>query len=284
MKRRASLLLAAALLLAPSLVTPAGAQAPAPTSEDRMVLSPARFELEIPPGEERTVILHLRFSSSAATPTPARLKAYVGDWGLSSSGEVEFFPAGSRPRSACPWIIYSPSELTITPPSTHMIRMTVTVPPDAEPGDHLAVLFVEPRTADLKTATRGNVFQFSVRVAALIYVMVPTLTRELALTNLTATGDARGLVVVPTLSNGGNTHVRPLHTIEVLDAAGVVVAQTAAADRGSVLGHSSASPSFRLDAALAPGTYSVRYRADARDGGRILEGLTELSVPSLAAR
>lgn len=273
-------IVAVALSTSPIARAQSGGPAAA-TSDDRVVLTPARLELTLEPGEETTRIVSLRYLSTAANASvPARLKTSLGDWSQSRSGELQFAAPGTHPDSACPWIVYSPSEIVAAPGQTASIRVTVTVPKDAAPGDHLAALFVEPRVGDVKLATNDRRIQVSIRLAVLVYVMVPGLTHQLALDDLTAVADADGVTVTPTLSNSGNCHVRPLHSVELLDGAGRVVGAMPAREICSVLARSNLSQPLRIPGHLAPGVYGVRYRADAQDGGRIIEGETEVAVPA----
>src|SRR5207237_7372953 len=76
---------------------------------------------------------------------PVRIVAILNDWMLNRNGEVEFQKANTLPNSASAWLIYSPAETTVTPGKTHSIRVTISVPKDATPGDHLSALIVDQR-------------------------------------------------------------------------------------------------------------------------------------------
>src|SRR5262245_1426041 len=96
-----------------------------------MALAPARFELEMKPGTETTVVVDLDYRSAADVTKPARIVASLNDWTITRDGRVEFFPANTQPNSASPWLIYSPGEAAVMPGTVHQIRVTIAVPPNA---------------------------------------------------------------------------------------------------------------------------------------------------------
>lgn len=247
-------------------------------SGDGIALAPARFELEMAPGSETTVVVNLDYHTSRTDAQAYRLVASLNDWDISEKGELGFYKAGARPNSAAPWIIYSPAEVTVQPNQTHSIRVTITVPKDATPGDHLAALVVEQRPDSIKLNrnTRQMVMRF--RMASMFYITVPQVTRRGTLTNLQAAADARGIVVTPTLKNEGNSAVRPISSLKVVDAGGRTIAELPESESLPVLASSTLSQPLVIEHALAPGTYTVKYRVDFQDGGKVTEGITDLTV------
>src|SRR5205085_12213528 len=124
--------------------------APQSSTGDGMAVAPARFELEMMPGTETTVVVNLDYRSPGGKGQPARIVASLNDWDITPDGQVKFYRANTRPNSASSWLIYSPSESTVTPGIMHSIRVTVAVPLDAAPGDHLAALIIEQRPDTIK--------------------------------------------------------------------------------------------------------------------------------------
>lgn len=245
---------------------------------DDITISPSRLELVMAPGTEKTVIVKLTYTSVSGQAPPARIKAYPGDWEISKEGQVTFHKAGTLPNSACPWLIYTPTEMTVEPGNAHVIRVTVSVPKDAAPGDHLAVLFVEPRPDDLKTHTNTRQVQVKFRMGAVFYVMVPGLTQKPALENLKAETSPKGILVTPRINNQGNSHVRPVHSVQVTDGAGVVVASVADVESLPVLAGSELEAPVVIEKSLPDGTYSVRYRVKFAENDPVTEGITALVV------
>lgn len=270
-------------LLLVSSAAAARAQAPAAPAQtepaaDGIALAPARVELEMQPGAETTVVVNLDYRSSNAAAQSARIVASLNDWNITRDGQVEFYRAGTQPNSASAWLIYSPAETTVEPGKTHSIRVTVTVPKEAAPGDHLAALVVEQRPDTLKFGQGRRQMVVRYRMACVFYIKVPQLTRRGSLENLEATADASGVTVVPTLKNVGNSVLRPVSSAKVVDAAGRTVAELPEGESLPVLGGAELSQKLRIEKPLAPGAYSVRYRIDFQDGSRMTEGVTDLVV------
>jgi methionine-rich copper-binding protein CopC len=277
------LLLLACLWAAAPAFAQGAAAGPAPSekpSGDGIALAPARFELEMTPGSETTVVVNLDYHTSRSDAPAYRLVASLNDWEITREGELKFHRAGTQPNSASPWIIYSPAEVAVEPGQTHSIRVTVTVPKDATPGDHLAALIVEqrPDTIKLNRAARQMVMRF--RMAAIFYITVPRATRRGSLTDLRAAVGAGGLTVTPTLTNEGNSVIRPVSSVKVLDASGRAVAELPESETLPLLGGATLSQPLTVETKLPPGLYTVKYRVDFQDGGRPTEGVTELTVGS----
>ncbi|HEX9962196.1 MAG TPA: hypothetical protein VGB00_14785 [Pyrinomonadaceae bacterium] len=246
---------------------------------DGIALAPARVELEMTPGTETTFVVNLDYRASAGgAAKPARIVASLNDWGITRDGRVEFYKADTKPNSASSWIIYSPAETTVTPGSVHSIRVTISVPPDAAPGDHLAALIVEERPDSIKLNRNARQVVVHYRMASVFYVKVGKLSRRGTLENLQAEISPKGVVVTPTLKNEGNSVLRPTASLKLLDAAGKPVMEIAEIDPLPVLGNSVVSQTTLLEKQLPPGVYTVKYKVDFQDGSRPIEGVTDLTV------
>ena len=252
--------------------------APAAVHAQSMALAPARFELEMQPGTERTVVVNVDYRGDEASSKPMRLVASLNDWSMTREGQVEFFPAGTRDSSASSWMLYSPGEAAVMPGTTHQIRVTVSVPPNAMPGDHLAALIVEQRAENLKAS--GNERQMIVRyrMASVFYIKVGGVTRKGDLRDLLAESQPDGIVVKPLLANEGNSVVRPTASIVVLDRSGKPVADIPENETLPVLAGSESLQSLKIEKTLSPGTYTVKYRVDFQTGQAPIEGVTDLVV------
>lgn len=273
----------AGVLVFPLLVlgqaqAPAGQESSPPPAEDGIGVAPARFELPMSPGTEKTVVVNVIYNSASKESQPCRLVASLGDWTILGNGDAEYYKAGTQNNSACSWLTYSPAEMTALPGRVHPIRITISVPKDATPGDHLAALFVESRPDNLKVDQTRRQVILRFRMAALFYIMVPRLTRKGSLQNVAAQMSEQGIVVIPTLRNEGNSHLRPLHSVKIVDGSGAVVAELAESESLPVLAGAEISHALVLQKSIPPGSYSVRYRIDFKDGSPITEGQTELVV------
>jgi hypothetical protein len=256
----------------------ASAQDPTPKPTG-ISLAPARLELEMQPGQETTVVVNLDYHSISDNAQPVRIVASLNDWTIDRDGQVKFERANTLPNSASSWLIYSPAETTVIPGNLHAIRITVSVPKDATPGDHLSALIIEQRPDNLKVNENRRQMVIRYRMAAVFYIKVPQLRRQGSLESLRAEATADQLVVTPLLKNAGNSVIRPLTSLKVTDSAGVPVAELPQKESLPVLGGAELLQPLVLETRLAPGAYTVKYRVDFQDGNRPTEGVTELVVP-----
>ena len=275
---------AAILVLLFSMMVCASAQAPAPEATPKprgngISLAPARLELEMQPGSETTVVVNLDYHSTSENSQPVRIVASLNDWTIDRNGQVQFERANSLPNSASSWLIYSPAETTVTPGNLHAIRVTVSVPKDAAPGDHLTALIVEQRADNIKLNENRRQMVIRYRMAAVFYIKVPQLRRMGSLESLRAEATADQVVVTPLLKNSGNSVIRPVMSLKVTDRSGISVAELPQKESLPLLGGAELVQPLVLESRLVPGTYTVKYRVDFQDGNRPTEGITELVIP-----
>lgn len=241
-------------------------------------LSPGRVQLEIPPGGEKTIVLNVLYGSVGSKEAPVRLLTYLNDWKLSEAGEISFQKAGTLPDSASSWMIYNPTETVVEPGRPHTIRVTVSVPQDAKPGDHLAAVMIEPRSSDIKTHSSGAQVRVSFRLAALFYITVPNQTRRGLLEGLLAKADEETVKVIPTLKNAGNSVIRPTYSLKIVTEKDALVFERKDLESMAVLGGAVLSRPLEIKTRLAPGAYKVVYRVNFHDGNPVVEGITNLKV------
>lgn len=252
---------------------------PKPTGNG-ISLAPARLELEMQPGTETTVVVNLDYHATSENSQPVRIVASLNDWTIDRDGQVKFERANTLPNSASPWLIYSPAETTVTPGNLHAIRVTVSVPKDATPGDHLTALIVEQRPDNLKLNENRRQMVIRYRMGAVFYIKVPQLRRQGSLESLRAETKDDQILVTPLLKNTGNSVIRPLTSLQVTNSTGVAVAELPQKESLPLLGGSELVQPLVLESRLAPGTYTVKYRVDFQDGSRPTEGVTELVIPA----
>lgn len=256
---------------------------PTPAREhDGIALAPARFELEMEPGAETTVVVNLDYHTAKPNAQASRILATLNDWNLNARGELEFFKAATRDASASPWLIYSPGEVLVQPGKTHSIRVTITVPKDATPGDHLSALVVEQRPDTIRLNKNDRQMLLRYRMAALFYIKVPRLTREGSLTGLKATATDADITITPTLKNTGNSVIRPLASLAITDASGQLVAEMPEAETLPVLANSELAQPIHLPRTLPPGHYTVTYKVNFQGHGKPTEGVTKLLIGQTA--
>ena len=259
------------------------AQSPAPDATPNprgsgISLAPARFEMEMQPGSETTVVINLDYHSTTENSQPVRIVASLNDWTIDRDGQVQFEKANTLQNSASSWLIYSPAETTVVPGNLHAIRVTISVPKDATAGDHLSALIIEQRPENLKFSENRRQMVIRYRMAAVFYIKVPHLRRMGSLESLRAEAKGDQVIVTPLLKNAGNSVIRPLTSLKVMDRAGVSVVELPQKEYLPLLGGAELAQPLVVETRLAPGTYNVKYRVDFQDGSTPTEGITELVV------
>jgi hypothetical protein len=267
-----------ALTQAQELAAHAQPEATMPSRSDGIALAPARFELEMQPGSETTVVINLDYHTVREGAQASRIVASLNDWNINQDGELQYYKAGTLAGSASPWIIFSPSEVAVQPGQTHAIRVTISVPKDAAPGDHLAALVVEQRPDTIKFNRSARQMLVRFRMASMFYITVPQTARRGTLENLQATAGPGGITVTPTLRNEGNSRIRPLSSVQITDSHGRTVAEASEGESLPLLGGATLSKPLLIEKTLAPGTYTVKYRVDFQGYGKTTEGITDLVV------
>jgi hypothetical protein len=76
------------------------------------------------------------------------LRAYARDRRVQPGGQLVFLPPGNPVDSAATWLTIDPAEVTLQTGKEAVVRWKVSVPQQASPGDHVAVIFFEdaPKT------------------------------------------------------------------------------------------------------------------------------------------
>lgn len=247
-------------------------------SSGSMALAPARFELEMPPGTETTVVVNLDYKSASESAKPTRIVASLNDWTMTRDGRVEFFPANTQANSASSWLIYTPGEASVTPGTIHQIRVTIAVPANARPGDHLAALVVEQRPDSIKYEQTVRQMVVRYRMASVFYIKVPGLTKRGNFENLFAESAQNGIIVTPILKNEGNSMIRPTAALSVLNVNGTLVAELPDTEILPILAGTETAKPFLIEKVLAAGKYTVKYLVDFQDGRPATEGVADLLI------
>ncbi|MFO7546533.1 MAG: hypothetical protein R6W77_13660 [Trueperaceae bacterium] len=212
-----------------------------------------------------------------------RLRVYLSDWTLDPVGQFTFAEVGTLPASASPWITFSPSVLDVEPHATLEVRYDVQVPADASAGTHQSVLFVESEPSE---AVPGQMAAtFSVRVGHVVYVNVPPLVKEGAITAIfgeppTAAGEPYHLTVL--YENRGNAAQGVQGSLVVSDDRGEVAIE-ADVERNVVLPNSTRAFEINLHGLAPGGTYTALVVLDYGDAEREVAGSFDFVVPEITA-
>jgi hypothetical protein len=130
-----------------------------------------------------------------------RFRTIVEDVAQRPDGTLVYSPASTSPFSAAAWVRVTPASFEGAPDRVQPIRYQVALPPNAEPGDHLASLTVQRLGSGAGTARA--IEAVSVRLTIRVR---GRLRREAAITALQAPAVADGgpVSVIAVVRNAGN--------------------------------------------------------------------------------
>lgn len=159
-----------ALLLTFFLLISFPAVSYAQPSEFHMSLAPSKLELTLGPGTSTEFQIHLdNFSNESQN-----LKVYSMDYYITEKNSVVFLKPGHFSYSCATWISTDSPKLDVpgrgnAASSTAAKTFSVSVPPNAEPGGHYAVIiFQQPAVVK-----KGVPVKISGQIGALIMITVP---------------------------------------------------------------------------------------------------------------
>ncbi len=162
------------------------------------------FVMTLSPGESGTA--QARIANPADIPQTVRV--YLADLDFSTDGTPNVANASSDVGT---WGKTGLGELTIPPKTSATVPFTVTVPNNADPGDHVGALVVEgqPRSNGPNTA-----FKVVTRVATRLYVTVPGDAKaDFAIAKVTPSKDSslftKEITTTVVLHNTGRIRLHP---------------------------------------------------------------------------
>lgn len=115
------------------------------------ITSPPKIELNTKPNS----VSNGQVTVKNIGNTPVKLRIYVQDYSV-EDGEVLYSdPDPRKPFASASWFQLSDSEAVLAPQGYKNVSYTVTVPPDASPGAHWAVIFFETVQINKKKVNGG---------------------------------------------------------------------------------------------------------------------------------
>lgn len=134
---------------------------------------------DLPPGGEVQDIVTL-FNYSNVT---LNFRIYATDAFNTDDGSFSLLPAEDEPTGVGSWVTVSSESVTIPPQTQLTFPITVKVPPDARPGDHVGALLASSQAQG--TGPDGTIVNLDRRTGSRIYVRVAgPLSPELAVEDL----------------------------------------------------------------------------------------------------
>lgn len=205
-----------AALAAPAAAAPEGDVAflvrPAPGSSTPP--NGGYFVLDAEPGDQVTQTLELRNDS----PQRIQLELAAVDATTGSLGGASYGLASDQVRHTATWITLGDTSVSLDPDASARIPFTVTVPADADSGEHLAGLSVAALDDDSAAPTSGETGGASVdirtrRVVAVQMNLPGPAEPELVIDDVRAAASPQGLVLEIGIDHVGTALTRGEGTI-----------------------------------------------------------------------
>lgn len=209
------------------------------------------FSLEMDAGisQDATVLI----GAEGDNVVPAR--TYAADaYSLINGGfgVREFGEPVSEPTT---WLNYESSNLDLQPGETIERTFTVTVPPNAAPGQYIVGLIVQ--TANPIAVGSSTMLQQTLRKALAVLITVPgPVTPQFSIGEAWLRQSAQANSLLVDIANTGNILVRPAGELVLTSANGVLLV-TAPVAMGSVYAGMSTQIEIPVPVLLEPGTYNV---------------------------
>ena len=205
------------------------------------------FSLEAEPGSSHQLAVVL----GNADDEPLDLLTYVNDVVPMVNGGFAVAEESVPPSGTATWIDFSAEALNFGPGEGVERTFSVSVPPDAAPGQYIAGIVLQ--TLDPIEVEGSAMFQQIIRKTIAVFITVPGPTSssfELGEPVIEQAGESH-ILMVP-VSNTGNVLVRPAGEALLKDGSGTAV-MTAPVAMGSVYAGIATSLALPLQADLPPG-------------------------------
>lgn len=259
--------------------------APVAAHAGDVAMIPMRIEATVRPGADYTTVLQVQHLDDGTTgQTPFRVALTEEDWTMNSFGRVEFAAGPPSPVSARPLLHFSPGEQTLNPGQAMAVRVSIIVPAGTPPGEYRAALVAQPRLP-YRPLTQGDKrLEMQLRLASMIYVIVPPVERRVELTNLLVASDGDRLFVEPELANRGAATARFVDSYEIFSAeaapdTALPLCRARSEEAGVALPGQVRYLRRNLPCELGPGRYRLVYRTETGADQPVLEGVREFSLP-----
>ena len=232
-------------------------------------LSPPRLTLVGSPGQTITETVTLVTDSSERL----QVSAEVSDWTLDLTGNITFLPASSLAYSAANWISLESTDFILEANSSRDLRVSVTIPPDAEGGTYHDMVFF--RVVPPESALTGVGVVTTTRIGLTLYITVAGTEQNSAEVVDFFQQDETSLTLA--IANTGNTLMRLGGSVELRDEAGEVK-HNVEVPNVPILRDSERELTLPLPQEVEPGFYvALALIQDSR--GELLVAELPISVP-----
>lgn len=233
------------------------------------------FDLTLAQGETQQVQVEVRNTGTA----DGDAYLYLADVTTRVNGGMSVGLAGEPVNGPARWIDFSEETLPLAAGATFTQTLTISVPDDATPGEHLTSIVIQD-AGDLADSDSDVMLRTVSRQALGILVTVPgpvTAALEIGAAGNTTVGDHS--VVTFQATNSGNVRLRTTGEFTLADTDGQEVFSTPV-EYSSIYAHTSATLEVPLDVLLEPGDYTASLQLeDNVHGLQTASGALALNVP-----
>ncbi len=222
------------------------------------------FTYELSPGDEYVDYFSIRNLGNS----PLDLNIYATDAFTNDSGGFDLLAGDANPRDVGSWIELDVSQVTIAPGELRVVPFTLTVPRDADVGDHAGGIVATLTTDPAPDNGPGSQVRVEYRVGSRVYLRVAgEVAPELAIEDLNVAQDwswnpfgGRDVQVKYTVRNTGNVRMTARPAMKVDGFFGVQLRTVDLQETPEILPGGSFTgeatlrrvpPAFRLNAQLS---------------------------------
>jgi len=226
----------------------------------KMNIDPARVEVLIKPGEEKTgVVTVLNYDETQSV----RVKAYLQDLVYLPDGSNDFLPIGSTPWSLGDSIKIGPTEFDIPAGKQEQVRYVISLPKDAN-GGRYGVIFFETAAPPSQIKQIGA--NVNIRLGTILLVSAEgtsVIKAKLAGMTVNAKEKDKPIEISWTVTNDSNILVRPFGTVKIIDSKKTELATIEVnKEKSGILPQTNRKFSTKYTEKIPPGSYYAQLVLD----------------------
>lgn len=231
-----------------------------PAAHAQFFLEQAKEILSVSGGEHRNGSLLIHNTSSEVE----KIRVYWEDFEYKRpyDGTKNFLPAGTTPKSASEWVVFSPQTFSISPFGQQNIDYTVTVPSQINEG-HYGVLFFERSSSE---PLNHEEVTLVTRIGCLFFIEPKDKDKKAVLQRISLKVKS----LTASFINQGNVILIPHTTYYIMQDGGLVLKRGDIGKRYVPPG-ADAALEIPLKKQLSPGQYTLVLNSDLDEGDVVVK-------------
>ncbi|MCK4394471.1 hypothetical protein KAX17_16330, partial [Candidatus Bipolaricaulota bacterium] len=189
-------------------------------------VGPLSVRMEVPAGEADTAALTIQ--NTGEEPIDVILSLH--DWWRTPQGDLQILPPESLDRSCAPWLLFSPTFLSLQSGESGVVTLELAVPEEVDgekvEGDHWALLLVEEKPQPVaEEEAEGLTGKTQVVISYAIKILqqdAATQNKAAQITGIELAKESPLLFVI-TYENVGNAHLQTSGVAQVIDIYGETI-------------------------------------------------------------